>query len=166
MAPIKLIIFQEDKVISEFLVSGKKVLNIGRGDKISNQYVSRNHIQVFFNKDKRLILQDLGSTHGTELNGRKIDSGREYLLEIGNEIKLAGDKGVLIKVENENYSIGNLHTGDRDTSISEAIKKKVSKKITIGRSKGCDFSISGSTVSRVHASIELKKRNGNFFLRS
>ena len=163
MAPIKLIVFQENKVISDFLVSGKKVLNIGRGDKISNQYVSRNHIQVFFNNDKRLILQDLGSTHGTELNGRKIDSGREYLLEIGNEIKLAGDKGVLIKVQNENYSINDLHTGDRDTSISEAIKKKTSKKITIGRSKSCDFTISGSTVSRVHASIELKKRNGNFF---
>ena len=163
MAPIKLIVLQDNKVISEFLISGKKVLNIGRGDKISNQFVSRNHIQVFFNNDKRLIFQDLGSTHGTELNGRKIDSGREYLLEIGSEIKLAGDKGVLILVQNENYSIDNLQTGVRDTSISEAIKKKTSKKVTIGRSKSCDFSISGSTVSRVHASIELKKINGKFF---
>lgn len=163
MTPIKLIVLQDNKVISEFLISGKKVLNIGRGDKISNQFVSRNHIQVFFNNDNRLIFQDVGSTHGTELNGRKIDSGREYLLEIGSEIKLAGDKGVLILVQNENYSIDNLQTGDRDTSISEAIKKKTSKKVTIGRSKSCDFPISGSTVSRVHASIELKKIKGNFF---
>lgn len=163
MTPIKLIVLQDNKVVSEFFASPKKILNIGRGDKISNQYVSRNHIQIFYNNDKKLIVQDLGSTHGTKLNGQRIDSGREYLIEIGDKLKLAGDKGVLILVQNENYSIGDLNTGDRDTSILEALKSKPSKRINIGRSQACDFTLSGSTISRVHASIELQKRNGKVF---
>ncbi|WDU83557.1 FHA domain-containing protein [Caloramator sp. Dgby_cultured_2] len=53
-----------------------KVMSIGRNFDndlvIKDPYVSGNHAKIFV-KDDRLFIEDLGSTNGTYVNGRRID---------------------------------------------------------------------------------------------
>jgi len=160
MSKVKLLLLENKKFLSELLVLDKKVITVGRGDTIKNQYVSRKHLQIFYNQHNKLIVQDLGSTHGTFLNNVKLIPAKEYLIEIGDKLSLAGSDGILILVKEESFSLKDIETGGRSTSILDTISKKKTRKVTIGRSQACDFTISGSTISREHAFIERKKYKG------
>lgn len=59
----------------------------------SNAFVSRKHI-VLRKEGERTVLYDLGSRHGTELNGIRIEANRPYPLQTLDIIKLA--KGMIV----------------------------------------------------------------------
>ena len=160
MSKVKLVLYENKKFLSEFIVTDRKIINIGRGSEITNRYISRKHIQVFFDKNNKLIVQDLGSTHGTYLNRVKLLPGKQYPIQIGDKLILSGSNGIFILIQNESYSDKNLQTGGRSTSILSLLQKKKSRKVTIGRSQSCDFTLSGSVISREHASIERQKYKG------
>jgi pSer/pThr/pTyr-binding forkhead associated (FHA) protein len=49
--------------------------------------VSRNHARIFFEHGS-FFLEDLGSTHGTAHNGRRLDRGEKRLLRDGDELSV------------------------------------------------------------------------------
>lgn len=63
-------------------------VTIGRGDdvalRIDDRWISRKHCEID-RLDDRLIVRDLGSTHGTFVNGQSIDV---YELSPGDEISI------------------------------------------------------------------------------
>jgi pSer/pThr/pTyr-binding forkhead associated (FHA) protein len=59
-------------------------LLIGRDEKFCDLYigdlsVSRQHAKIY-KRDSKIILEDLGSTNGTFLNGRQLNSNESYPL--------------------------------------------------------------------------------------
>lgn len=71
-------------------------LTIGRKDDnllvIIDPYVSSHHVKIFI-KNTDYIIEDLGSTNGTLLNGKRLEG--KVLLNAGDEIKVGS---VLFKV--------------------------------------------------------------------
>ena len=65
---------------------------------IHDDYVSRNHAEISYHQG-RLMLRDLGSTNGTEIDGERIESGKFYPLKddsaIGLGIATGGARVVL-----------------------------------------------------------------------
>ncbi|CDR97086.1 FHA domain containing protein, putative [Babesia bigemina] len=57
-----------------------------------NPLVSRRHLVLQLNRYGRLLLYDLGSTHGTTLNHVRIEPCRYYLLKVGDQIRI-GERG-------------------------------------------------------------------------
>ncbi|MBA5850715.1 FHA domain-containing protein [Clostridium sp. cel8] len=62
---------------------GRKSDNILR---LEDPYASSHHARLYIKNGKDCIIEDLGSTNGTLLNGKKLN-GREYLSS-GDEIKI------------------------------------------------------------------------------
>lgn len=76
----------------------RKEITIGRkGDnllRLEDPYASSHHARVYVKNGKDCIIEDLGSTNGTLLNGEKL-SGRKYL-NSGDEIKIGNTSFKLI----------------------------------------------------------------------
>ena len=70
---------------------GRTTIGRGAGNKlvIPDQYLSRAHAAVDFD-GQRCTLTDLGSTHGTTLNGQRLQPNQPYPLGPGAQIVLAG----------------------------------------------------------------------------
>jgi len=66
---------------------------IGRSYQRLNEYVSREHCEIFKN-DGEIYIKDLDSTNGTFINGEKIDTAA---LKPGMKVKLANIEGVFEK---------------------------------------------------------------------
>jgi len=72
---------------------------IGRGAdcdlSLDDPRISRNHLRITADKG-RLLAEDLGSSNGTQMNGKPFSHG---VLHIGDELQLGGD--VLVSVEDD-----------------------------------------------------------------
>lgn len=88
---------------TETIVGGRK-----KGDcnlHLTNKYftqgeirlLSRKHFTIY-KKDGHFVIKDLGSTRGTEVDGKKLSRGREVLLRLDSVIRLAQDDNFLIEV--------------------------------------------------------------------
>ena len=64
---------------------------------LNNARISKHHLQIIYNKDGELYVQDLGSTNGTFLNGIKLE--KSQLLKHKDKLQLAGINDVLIIIE-------------------------------------------------------------------
>ncbi len=75
------------------------MITIGRESKNDFQLplttVSRQHCRISFSEDQYFV-EDLGSSHGTQLNGQKLNAGEKKLLRNGDALSIAKAK---IKVE-------------------------------------------------------------------
>ena len=54
--------------------------------KIDNKSVSRNHAIMMRRKDGSWIIKDLSSKNGTVVNGTRLEQGKKYLINTGDEI--------------------------------------------------------------------------------
>ena len=146
-------------------------LVVGKGPeanvKLENDRISRNHLQLVYNKEGSLHVTDLNSTNGTFLNGFKLNPGEDKILKPKDKLQLAGVNGILIVVERARKDI----VSTDQTDIFDKLKSK--KQVTIGRNSDCDIVLDSETVSRYHATIrdigngiftikDLGSRNGTF----
>tara|TARA_B100001250_G_scaffold412619_1_gene444349 strand:- start:2314 stop:4608 length:2295 start_codon:yes stop_codon:yes gene_type:complete len=113
--------------------------------RLDNSRISKQHLQIIYNNDGALYVNDLNSTNGTFLNGLKINDSHQ--LKHKDKLQLSGVNDVLIHVE-KSYSQDVEYTNN---AIIDKLKS--SNKVTIGRGVDCDIVINHSTVSKFHAAI-------------
>ena len=118
---------------------------------LNNARISKHHLQIIYNKEGELHVQDLGSTNGTFLNGIKIEKSK--LLKHKDKLQLAGLNDVLIVIEKPT---SNAKT-DTQNAIIDKFKDK--NRIVIGRNSDCDVVLNYGTVSKWHAAITKKSAN-------
>lgn len=149
--------------------------------------VSRRHARIF-ETDQVYLVEDLGSTHGTVLNGRRLESGEKKVLRDGDVIELTKAKitcGIeleqLVSADpNEGTQaiaaravqgiLGRLGEANSEgpyfrilTGVDEGKRYGLSggSEWTLGRAKDCEFVLNDPNVSRRHA---LVKKDWNGFI--
>ena len=154
----KLYFYQNNKLFKKVAIE-KGAHNswiVGTGDnahiKLNNSRVSRNHLQIIYQEQGVLHIQDLDSTNGTYLNGIKLKISQS--LKHKDKIQLAGVNDILIVVEKPLTS----DTLNPQKNIVDILKTK--KTIFLGRGTNCDIVLNHGTISKVHASITLTPNNG------
>ena len=154
----KLYFYQNNKLFKKVAIE-KGAHNswiVGTGDnahiKLNNSRVSRNHLQIIYQEQGVLHVQDLDSTNGTYLNGIRLKIAQS--LKHKDKIQLAGVNDILIVVEKPLTS----DTLNPQKNIVDILKTK--KTIFLGRGTNCDIVLNHGTISKVHASITLTPNNG------
>jgi DNA-binding winged helix-turn-helix (wHTH) protein len=86
---------------------------------LNDEVVSRRHLEIVF-RDGKYLLQDLGSTNGSMLDGDRIAPGKLYSLKHNSRIGLGfdGDEGHVVIVFKESEST-NVLTGDKKKAASK-----------------------------------------------
>jgi ABC-type multidrug transport system ATPase subunit/pSer/pThr/pTyr-binding forkhead associated (FHA) protein len=141
---------------------------------ISNNFISKTHAKLHIDQQGSLFIIDLGSTNGTFINGRRIESNVKIPVSPSDTIEFAQGQGVRLVFNPEAYGApsnipinqdGNEYEG-RDTISSANIldKLKSKKQIVIGRNPNCDVVIANPSVSRSHAIIE-KVSDNNYIIK-
>ncbi len=146
----------------------RKSFTIGRSSQnnlqIKNASVSIKHL-CLMRHDDSLIIQDMGSSNGTQLNRRKITPWKEYLVNAGDILILG--HGAMILIENlvaprhlkttcqdssytliVNYSSGLTVSHSLDIELLRSARG-----VSIGRSSLSDIIISEPTISRNHIQL-------------
>ncbi len=171
--------------------SNNRVLTIGRDAAADFQVplstISRQHARICLNDDVYTV-EDLGSTHGTVLNGRKLGKGEKKVLRNGDVLELTRAK-ITCTIESER--VASADTGEGTQAIAakavqgilgrlgdattdgpylrvlngpdEGVRFSFAGSLSewaIGRSKECEFILNDPNVSRRHAQI---KRDWNGF---
>ena len=108
----------------EFLPLGKRTSVIGRAENLPLQIlgslVSRKHLRIFFDQNKKYYAEDLKSKHGVFINKNKIEDA--VVLSDGDEI-LIGDVTLLFTEKDFD---------DRESALSHYKKYGEQKRTTIG----------------------------------
>lgn len=88
----------------EFLVAGEATVGRAPGCAIvlSGDYVSAHHARLF-ERDGRVWVEDLGSTNGTQLNGRRVR--RPVAMRAGDRLKI-GDVVLGLRLEAASEAVG------------------------------------------------------------
>lgn len=89
---LRVVLELPDKPAREFSYDfSQPVISMGRDPgndiQIPLTTVSRQHARIFYERGD-YFLEDLGSTHGSEHNGRKLDRGEKRLLRDGDQIRV------------------------------------------------------------------------------
>lgn len=148
--------------------------------------ISRHHARIS-EADGVYTIEDLGSTHGTLVNGKKMDSGQKRVLRHGDILELTKAK-VTCAIETEKVAsaepgegtqaiaakavqgiLGRLGDAKSDgpylrvlTGTDEGVRFSLTGPVaewTLGRSKDCECVLNDPNVSRRHALIK-KDWNG------
>jgi ABC-type multidrug transport system ATPase subunit/pSer/pThr/pTyr-binding forkhead associated (FHA) protein/ABC-type multidrug transport system permease subunit len=157
------------KGVQDVLVIGKaSQCNIVFNEPI----ISKQHAQLIHNENNELYLIDLGSTNGTYVNGRKLEVGVPYPIQLNDDIQFSTSGTCKLTFQPDSFRSGSdpgIYGGVKvsdtgsvlgTTDIIEKVRQK--GKVVIGRSPECDVELPGqNSVSRRHASIEKK---GNDFI--
>lgn len=77
--------------VTDELVIGRQAA--GAGTLANDMEISRQHARISGGPDGRYLIEDLGSTNGTWVNGRRIE--RSTALEIGDRIEVGGSELVV-----------------------------------------------------------------------
>ena len=124
--------------------------------------VSRQHANIAIRKGK-VYIEDLGSSNGTYINGKRIKAKQAIEISSIDEISIASEAIVLSKSskeKTENQS-ANIHSNKNNFGdLKEKIKKK--GVVYIGRSSNNDIVLDDPAVSRRHAKISFE--NGDFWI--
>jgi len=171
---ITLILLMNDSEIQRFSIPNNEALTviIGKGDvsdpvgiEIPGEYVSRQHASLRGDGKGYFHLQDLGSTNGTYINGRRISTHRDILLEPGMKITFTAndeydDYVLLLEGDGAKSQVNTLlEAAVTEKSIFELLQSKDT--IVIGREDDCDIVIDDETVSRKHMRVD-KLPTGEF----
>ncbi len=152
MIRFKLYFYQNNKLFKKVAVQDDYFFNLTVGSspdadiQIDNNRISKKHLQLIYNTEKKLIVQDLNSTNGTSLNGIFLKPAGIAELKNKDKLEIAGLGGVVILIENEKSTIS-LEKKD----ILKVLNEK--GKLLIGRGIDCDLILNGHTISRHHAVI-------------
>ena len=161
MIRFKLYFYQGNKLFKKIAIQDDYFFNLVIGSspeadiQINNKRVSKKHLQLIYNTDKKLILQDLNSTNGTFVNGIYLKPPGLKELKYKDRIEIAGVGGIIILVEVDRNDQINID----DENLIDKLNKK--GELLIGRSIECDIILEGHTISRKHALIS-KNKNGTF----
>lgn len=143
--------------------------------------VSRNHARIFFEMGD-FFLEDLGSTHGTEHNGRKLVLGEKRLLRDGDAIRIMsfsiqfkttagtsldrqpGEKTEALARRMVQEVLSSLGDGRQDAPSlrvmngpqegSRFVLTEDVMEAVLGRSPECEFAIQDQNASRRHCLIK------------
>ena len=131
---------------------GDEPLTLGRGEEndlvVTGEKVSRSHAQIE-PRDGGVFVSDLGSRHGTAVNGEALGS-EPRLLESGDAIELGGE---LVRfLAGEGTRMESRVTPARET---RSVRFE-GDRLTIGRDPANDLVLSDPNVSRFHAEIVTK----------
>jgi ABC-type multidrug transport system ATPase subunit/pSer/pThr/pTyr-binding forkhead associated (FHA) protein len=135
---------------------------------ISSPLVSNHHLEVEIHAG-RVMITDLNSTNGTQVNGARIAPNQRILLQEGDVLRVGDLHGNSLQISLGGAE-GNLRTkaaGNLDLS-----KLATQPKVLIGRATTCDLCIPHPSVSKHHAMVfrqggriaiqDLGSRNGTF----
>ena len=133
---------------------------------LSNSHISSQHVKLSYD-GFRVLIDDFGSTNGTELNGEKIT--KKKIIGQNATLILAGEKGDKIDIVFPVSEIGN-NVGKiiavlkpiSDDSLPEIILKE-NELVSIGRSSCCTVSIKNKNISSQHCFLRAH-RNGSVTL--
>ncbi|WP_248924898.1 FHA domain-containing protein [Paenibacillus hamazuiensis] len=78
---------------AEETVVGRSAGDVSPDVSFTNAFISRKHFMIR-RENERAVLYDLGSRHGTEINGDRIDPHTPYVLQSSDIIKLA--RGMIV----------------------------------------------------------------------
>lgn len=121
-----------------------KTITIGKAPHnqivIQDPYVSKEHIRITQNAQGSYFLEDLNSTNGTFVNGKRVTN---VALQLNDIVKI----GDTVLPWQSYFIEKQAYTGIQPT--------KILKKISIGRASDNDFVISDSTISSHHAFLEV-----------
>ena len=129
---------------------------------INDDKISSQHVQIIHNENNEIYLIDLKSSNGTFINGKQINPGVPYPITEQDQIVLASSS-IQLTFNPDNFQPISAQKDDLakkralgSTNIMERLNAK--GKVIIGRSSECDVVLPDqTTVSRKHASIELKQ---------
>ncbi len=159
--------------------SSRDTIVIGRDDTADFQVklssLSRFHVRIV-ESDGLHILEDLGSTHGTVLNGRRLSKRGKRVLRDGDVIELANAK-LTVALEPE---VSVAEDADGTRGIADAAVKRIlhgearvafvkvltgpqaGRRLslephfiewTLGRSRDCELAVDDPNISREHAKV-------------
>ena len=107
---LKLGFVSDGRLLAKFAfvkVQSGQVVVVGRSKdaqvSVNNNVVSGEHAQLLFDANGDLHVIDLNSTNGTFLNDRKLEPGVPYQIRTNDVLKLAGDKGVKLVFNPDDY---------------------------------------------------------------
>jgi pSer/pThr/pTyr-binding forkhead associated (FHA) protein len=191
--PVHLLVRLElpDRPAREFSYDFRQpVISLGRDPSNDIQVplttVSRRHSRIFFEHGD-YFLEDLGSTHGTEHNGRKLTKGEKRLLRDGDTVAIMsfsinfkttagtlldrqpGEKTEQLARRMVQEVLSTLGSKSEPAALrvmngpDEGKRFEISEEqveVTLGRSPDCDLPLNDHNISRRHCLI---KRNWHAF---
>lgn len=111
---------------------------------IQDKAVSKKHLKITLNSQGEYLLEDLGSTNGTFVNGKLV---RTCKLQPNDVVKIGN---TLIPWQSYFRSVN---------TVGAPATGKLIQKITIGRASTNDFVIDNPAVSSLHAFLEIYDNN-------
>lgn len=167
--PVKLPSLVEENAREHFIQPGKNL--VGReGDVfLSDARVSRKHAEIIF-ENNTLILQDLGSTNGTFVNGEKLEPNVPRELKHGDKVEFGGvplivqfpeemleavpsplqTQALEKPLQEEKLPVAFLVSAENTYPLKSGVN-------TIGRRAENDIVLSDPYVSGLHGKIEVKE---------
>lgn len=175
-----------DKPVREFTYDFRQeVITLGRDPTNDIQVplttVSRRHARIFYEHGD-FFLEDLGSTHGTEHNGRRLAGHEKKLLRDGDTVAIMsfsitfktqtasmldrqpGEKTEQLARRMVQEVLASLGGGNTEppalrvmSGEDEGVRFEISEEqaeVTIGRSPECDLALNDQNISRRHCLIK------------
>jgi ABC-type multidrug transport system ATPase subunit len=141
-----------------YRITANSMLILGRSNEagqlqIDHPSISRKHLALYAD-DSGLYVEDLGSTNGSYLNGKKLITGQRISFREGDSLSLTPDQAVLLQFSPFAESSSSSSTPKKGKDISSLLATK--KEVVIGRSSDCDLVLEDVMVSRRHARIQQK----------
>lgn len=121
---------------------------------IDNLGVSGRHARLWWDRG-RFMLADLGSSNGTTINGRRIDTSP---IHEGDEIRI-GKFSLRVEVETreplvpETHLIASDEPNARFWLTSASGRQRIDRDLLLGRGRGVDIPVRGWGVGSVHARL-------------
>ena len=154
-----------------FSKGSQAVLIIGKSSTcdiiIEDPSISKQHAQILHNENNELFIIDLGSSNGTFINNRKIETGVPYPIHENDDIQFSNKGNCKLTFTPDTFATAPKSKSVQEPKISDSgnisgttdIIEKVRQKgkVIIGRSAECDVVLPDqNTISRRHACIEKK----------
>src|SRR5690348_712068 len=158
----------EARTPAVILVAGERIpvtadgLSLGRGEDndvvIASSKASRHHARIIADGEG-VVVQDLGSSNGTFVNGRRI--GTEPVVLASGDVLTVGEEPIRVLA---GKATALASTSDLAAArTTEASVAPRDGRLTIGRDEGNDLVLADPVVSRFHA--ELTVRDGRAAVR-
>ncbi len=142
-----------------YRIASNSKLIIGRSNEegqlpVAHASLSRKHLAIYADGNG-LLIEDLGSTNGSYLNGKKLNPGQKTPFTEADTLVLTPDQAVVVKLSHpEQLSTSSSSSTKKGNDIQSLLATK--REVVIGRSSDCDLVLEDVLVSRRHARIQQK----------
>lgn len=154
---VRLVVFLDAE---SFILEPQNIYVIGRGPNsdivVKNNSVSRSHCRLFFNSHSDWIIEDLSSTHGTQIEGESVTS---RVIDLDTQGRLGGMNGVEFRLQvlksKDSIITKSSKTTYATKEINQGPRIPLQNRLRIGRDPRNDWAIDDLTVSNFHAEINM-----------